>query len=110
MRAFIKVAGRRQPDCRSAPVQRRLRRNIIRDTVTAMAQPYGGGNVVGQVLNSVLGGGYGYGNGYGVTARSQRTSAQQRRRRASAAITPTAATAEDACSGSVGSSRAAMAA
>ena len=30
--------------------------------------PYGGGNVVGQVLNQVLGGGYGY-NGYGMNSQ-----------------------------------------
>jgi hypothetical protein len=32
---------------------------------------YGSGNVVGQVLNQVLGGGYGYNNGYGYGANSQ---------------------------------------
>ena len=47
------------------PARPRLRRNIIR--VTATDYPYGG-NVVGQVLNQVLGGGYGY-NGYGANSQ-----------------------------------------
>ena len=49
---------------------------------TATVTGYGGGNVVGQVINQVLGGGYGY-NGYGysaATARPRSASASARSR------------------------------
>ena len=36
-----------------------------------------GGNVVGQILNSVIGGGYGYNNGYGYNQQNQQAAVNQ---------------------------------